>query len=82
MAKEQIQTNKFGIPVHTGPVTNQLLAKRIKMIQKVIDTGRPLNSSRKLSKKDVYKASLNLYTYRWMLKKMANGKRKSTKKAS
>lgn len=80
MKKNNASVNKFGLPVHVGAVTKSLLNKRIKLIQKVIDTGRPLNSKKKLSKGDIYKASLNLYTFRWQLKKLAKPVRKSTKK--
>ena len=79
-SNKTVSVNKFGLPVHVGAVTKSLLQKRITMIQKVIDTGRPLKSKKKLSKKDLYKASLNLYTFRWQLKKLAKPVRKSSKK--
>lgn len=78
MAKKQ--TTKFGIPKNVGPVTPKLLRTRIQLIERVIKAKRALGptlkpNARPLSKSDVFKASLNLYTYRWMLKKQ------STKKA-
>lgn len=80
MAKSNTRTNKFGIPVHVGPVTPALLKKRIALIQKCIDAKKSLDG-RKLSKGDVYKASLRLYTYRWQLGKLAP-KKSSKRKAS
>ena len=71
--------NKFGIPIHVGPVSKNLLRQRISMIREVIDTGKSLDG-RKLRKADVFKACLNLYTYRWQLKKM-NGRKSSRKSA-
>ena len=88
MATNNVRTNKFGIPMHVGEVNKALLRKRIALISTVIESGRALAgkklvpSGRKLSKKDLLKASLNLYTYRWQLKKMSAAKKSTKKRAS